>query len=88
MNDANTATLLARAFTENRERLLTLAARNLKPILLKRYILDNVDKIFLGMLDTHGSLEAFLELPPHLYKCVGIEYGLVALDHNDSQKGA
>ena len=42
MTDVDTATLLARAFTENRERLLALAERNLKPILLKRFSPEDV----------------------------------------------
>lgn len=36
MNESDTPRFLARAFTENRERLLALAERNLKPVLLKR----------------------------------------------------
>ncbi len=42
MNDANTSAFLARAFTENRERLLALAGRNLKPVLMKRLSPEDV----------------------------------------------
>lgn len=42
MNEADTSRFLARAFTENRERLLALAERNLKPVLLKRLSPEDV----------------------------------------------
>ena len=42
MNESDTARFLATAFTENRERLLALAERNLKPILQKRLSSEDV----------------------------------------------
>lgn len=42
MNESDTARFLATAFTENRARLLALAERNLKPVLLKRFSPEDV----------------------------------------------
>ena len=41
-NESDTTRFLATAFTENRARLLALAARNLKPILMKRLSPEDV----------------------------------------------
>ena len=42
MNESDTVRFLATAFTENRARLLALAERNLKPVLLKRFSPEDV----------------------------------------------
>ena len=75
MNESDTPRFLARAFTEKRERLLALAERNLKPVLLKRSSPEDVLSATyeacakrLAYFATHTDVPAYFTLRTLLFQ--------------------